>query len=75
MLHAHCSKGTEDESLVDLVSKLLVWKPEERRSADRALQHDCWSSITQKEGKEGIVETGLSQTKRTQFKDLGSKPR
>ena len=79
MLRAHCRKVTEDEPLVDLVSKLLVWKPEERWSADQALEHECWNPITQereedKGAKMDDVNAGPSQTKRTRLKDLRSKP-
>lgn len=49
MLRAHCSKAIENEPLVNLVSKLLVWKLEERWSADQALQHDCCNLITRLE--------------------------
>ena len=33
------------EPLVDLVSKLLVWKPQDRWSAEQALKHECWLPI------------------------------
>lgn len=47
MLRAHCYKITEDEPLVDLLSKLLVWEPEGRWSAEQALEHVCWDPISQ----------------------------
>lgn len=52
MLRAHCAKVREDEPLVDLATKLLVWKPEECWSAAQALQHACWDSITQEDEEE-----------------------
>lgn len=64
-LREHCRIASEDESLVDLVSKLLVWDPEKRWSAEQALQHDCWNSLLQKEGERNILEGGLSRAKRT----------
>lgn len=52
-------KSEEDGPLIDLLFKLLVWNPEERWSAEQALQHVCWSPITQQEGKKDVVgETG-----------------
>ena len=65
MLRFHCIHMSEDEPLVDLVSKLLIWKPEERWSAEQALQHKCWSPITQQQDKEGILEGVTSGTKRS----------
>lgn len=65
MLRFHCSQRSEDEPLVDLVSKLLVWKPEERWSADQALQHECWSPIAQQQDKEDILKGVTSGTKRS----------
>lgn len=61
ILEADCRKKREDNALIDLVSKLLVWEPEKRWSAEQALQHDCWSPIT---GKEDVLEAGSSRTKR-----------
>ena len=62
-VHAHCSKSPEDEPLVDLVSKLLNWKPEERWSAVQALRHRCGEPITQ-EGREAAAEAESFHTKR-----------
>ena len=67
MLRFHCSQMSEDEPLVDLVFKLLVWKPEERWSAEQALLHDCWSPITQQQGEEDAVEEGSCGTKRSRI--------
>lgn len=67
LLRFHCSKMSEDEPLVDLISKLLVWNPEERWSAEQALLHDCWSSIPQQEGNEDNVEGGTCGTKRSRI--------
>lgn len=50
-LFNHTLKATEDEPLVELVMKLLIWEPERRWSADQALQHRCWSLIVPQEGK------------------------
>ena len=71
MLRARCDKVTEDEPLVDLVSKLLVWEPEQRWSADQALDHHCWDPIRQDERKDAVIE-GHSRTKRSQLQDLSS---
>lgn len=38
-------KGTQAEALVNLVSKLLVWQPQNRWSAEQALHHACWLPI------------------------------
>ena len=67
MLREHCRVASEDEPLVDLVSKLLVWNPKERWSAEQAVQHDCWNSLIQQEGKRNILEEELSGTKRTRI--------
>ncbi len=71
MLRAHCSRATEDKPLVDLVSKLLVWDPENRWSADQALKHECWNRMSQGQGEDQVER---SQTKRTQLKDPRVKP-
>ena len=44
-LRAVYVSGTEGESLVDLVSKLLIWRPQDRWSAKQALKHKCWLPI------------------------------
>lgn len=50
LLQFECrAKREEDGPLIDLVFKLLVWKPELRWSAEQALEHACWGPITQKE--------------------------
>lgn len=67
MLRFHCSQVREDEPLVDLVLKLLIWKPEERWSAERALLHDCWSPITQQQDKEDLIEGGTCGSKRSRI--------
>lgn len=46
-LRASHIPGTDDESLIDLVSKLLVWRPQNRWTAEQALEHECWLPITQ----------------------------
>ena len=65
MLRIHCRHMSEDEALVDLVFKLLVWKPEERWSAEQALQHHCWSPITQQEEKKNVAVEETGGTKRS----------
>lgn len=71
MLHAHSVKVTEDELLVDLVLKLLVWEPEKRWTASKALEHECWGPIVgeSEDNKEHVVKEGPSRIKRTQLKD------
>ena len=44
-LRASYIRGTDGEPLVDLVSKLLVWRPQDRWSAEQALEHKCWLPI------------------------------
>ena len=44
-LRASYGRGTDGEPLVDLVSKLLVWRPQDRWSAEQALEHKCWLPI------------------------------
>ena len=81
MLRDHCGKAAEDKPLVDLVSKLLVWEPEKRWSADQALEHECWNTIIhgqeEEEDKESLKDDGkaeMSWTKRMRFENsrLGS---
>jgi serine/threonine protein kinase len=79
MLHAHCVKVSEDESLIDLASKLLVWKPEERWSAAQALEHACWDPIRQEQkedrrDEENAADMSRPRTKRSQLNDPRSKP-
>lgn len=74
MLRAHCDKIPEDKPLVDLMSKLLVWEPEGRWSADQALQHECWNPVRQeqevdKKGTESGAESEPSRTKRSRLQD------
>ena len=65
MLVEHCSLMNEDSFLVVLVLKLLVWDPKERWSAEQALQHECWNSIMEQEGKKrNILEEEPSEAKR-----------
>lgn len=63
MLLEHCKMMNEDCSLVDLVIKLMLWDPKDRWSAEQALQHACWQSITQ-QGKRKISEEEPSEAKR-----------
>ena len=70
-------RGTGGEALVDLVSNLLVWEPQNRWSAAQALQHVCWNSIARQEDQksDGSAEKGkgkrpLMNNSRT---DLGGK--
>lgn len=67
-LRAHSQMSSEDEPLVDLVSKLLKWDPKERWSAEQALQHRCWDEIVQ-EGREDSAEAESSNTKRTRLSE------
>ena len=56
------------EPLVDLVSKLLVWNPQDRWSAAQALEHPCWLPIQeQKRGPEDPEEA--AQGKKVALKD------
>ena len=64
LLNEHRRMASEDESLVDLVGKLLVWNPEDRWSAEQALQHDCWKPLMQEEEKIDMLEGGLPGAKR-----------
>ncbi len=73
MLRAHCERATEDAALVDLVSKLLVWKPGGRWSADQALEHACWDpirkdAVSRKEHRDDD-DAGLSGIKRARVND------
>lgn len=49
MLLAHGEETPEDRPLVDLASKLLSWKSQDRWSAAQALKHKCWDPITQEQ--------------------------
>lgn len=49
ILRASYIKGSDGEPLVDLVSKLLVWRPEDRWSAEQALEHECWLPIAREQ--------------------------
>lgn len=50
-LHASHVRGTDGASLVDLISKLLVWKPQDRWSAEEALEHECWLPIASRQDR------------------------
>lgn len=50
-LRASYVRGTDGESLVDLVSKLLVWKPRDRWSAEQALKYKCWLPIAREQDR------------------------
>ena len=76
ILQNHSKKVIEDRPLVDLATKLLAWRPEERLSATEALEHPCWLPIPRclEEAKKHVGETAeASQTKRTQLQDPRSK--
>ena len=62
MLQAHGRKTPEDAPLVSLIDQLLIWDPEQRWSAEQALQHHCWDAIRQAE--EDSVNAEPCQRKR-----------
>ena len=64
MLTAAHDQGTDGEALVDLVSKLLVWKPQDRWSAAQALQHVCWHSVASKEHRKSDESAEKGKGKR-----------
>lgn len=78
MLRAHRNEVTEDEPLVDLISKLLTWNPGERLSADQALEHLCWNSIAQEHDEhkmhKAIAKEEPSRTKKTKTHSLRHNP-
>ena len=49
MLDDHGKKTPEDRLLADLASKLLAWLPQDRWSADQALEHECWNPLTEED--------------------------
>ena len=65
MLHDHGEKTPEDRPLVNLASKLLAWSPQHRWSADQALQHECWNSITEED----------VTSHKSRFEDTGGDPK
>ena len=79
MLRDHCETSPEDEPLVDMVEKLLVWNPTIRWSATQALEHECWDPIVQQreqavEGREESPRSSPSRSKRPQHRDIRSDP-
>ena len=78
MLRAHCDEANEDRNVVDLVTKLLVWEPGQRWSADQALEHVCWDPIMQgrDESTKNVeaTEAGPSQVKKNKANNVNSSP-
>ncbi|MCJ1391563.1 hypothetical protein MMC18_004427 [Xylographa bjoerkii] len=72
VLRASYVKGTDDELLVDLVSKLLVWSPQDRWSAEQALEHQCWLPIVPEEDRRYNDATEAARSKRPLLEDLRS---
>jgi len=66
MLRAHRDDTREDAPLVDLVLKLLEWDPEQRYSAEQALEHHCWNLTMQQDS------VGKGPVKRIQLHDIRS---
>ena len=79
MLRDHCETSPEDEPLVDMVEKLLVWNPTERWSAAQALEHEYWEPIMRDteqagEGTEKSSSASPPRSKRPQHRDIRSDP-
>ena len=63
-LRASYARETDGEPLVDLVSKLLVWRPQDRWSAEQALEHKCWLPIALEEDRRCDDPTEAARGKR-----------
>ena len=79
MLRDHCETSPEDEPLVDMVEKLLVWNPAVRWSAAQALEHECWDPIMHEreqavEGADRSPRASPPRSKRPQHRDIRSIP-
>ncbi|MCJ1402329.1 hypothetical protein MMC11_005549 [Xylographa trunciseda] len=68
-LRASYARGTDGEPLVDLVSKLLVWRPRDRWSAEQALEHKCWLPIALEQDRRYDDPTEVTRGKRALLED------
>ncbi len=73
-LRASYVRGTDGEPLVDLVSKLLVWKPRDRWSAEQALEHECWLPIAREQDGRYDDPAEAARGKRILLEDPRSDP-
>ena len=74
-LRASHVKGTDGEPLVDLVSKLLVWRPQDRWSAEQALEHECWLPIAREQDRRHDDSAEAARGKRALLQEMRSDPR
>ncbi len=72
MLEAHSKKIPEDAPLVDLIEKLLIWNPEQRFSAEQALEHYCWDAVRQKDENSVNAEPYQSKRKKQNSHVIGT---
>ena len=68
-LRAFHPTGSDGGPLVDLVSKLLVWRPQDRWSAEQALEHKCWLPIMREQDREFDDPEEATRGKRIQLED------
>lgn len=68
-LRASYVRGTDSEPLVDLVSKLLVWRPQDRWSAEQALEHECWLPIALEQDRQCADPAEAARGKRALLED------
>lgn len=73
-LRASYARGTNGEHLVDLVSKLLVWRPQDRWSAEQALEHECWLPIALEQDRKYDDPAEAARGKRALLEDPRSDP-
>ena len=67
-------RESDGKLLVDLVSKLLVWRPQDRWSAEQALEHQCWLPISLEQDRKYNDTFTASRDKRSLLEDLRSDP-
>ncbi|KAF6230750.1 hypothetical protein HO133_000009 [Letharia lupina] len=68
-LRASYVRGTDGEPLVDLVSKLLIWRPQDRWSAEQALEHNCWLPIALEQDRRHDDPAEAARSKRALLED------
>ena len=72
ILRASYARGSDGEPLVDLVSRLLVWRPQDRWSAEQALEHECWLPIARNQDRRYEDSAEAARGKRVLVEDLRS---
>ena len=74
VLLASYVRKSDGEPLVDLVSKLLMWRSRDRWSAEQALEHESWFPIAREQDRRYDDPAEAARGKRALLEDPRSDP-